>query len=102
MREKTNRRRSLYELISSSVEMPADAVAKMPTFVIRGLHEVEADGCSGILEYCDSRVVLSCSFGVLGKEHRMTVTGEMLTLSDFSDGVLHIRGNIQSVALTEE
>lgn len=102
MQDRTNRRRRLYEIIAESTEMPADAVARIPTFVIRGLHEVEADGCGGILEYCDTRVVLSCSLGALGKKHRMTVQGTMLTLSDFSDGRLHIRGNIGSVILTEE
>ena len=76
--------------------MPADAVSSVPTFVIRGLHEVEADGCDGILEFSENRVTLE-----VGERH-VTVTGNHITLSDFSDGVLFVRGNIDSVRLTEE
>ena len=102
MRDKINRRRKLYEVISQVTEIPADAVSSVPTLVIRGLHEMEIDGCVGILEYTDTKVVLSCTFGPLGKNRRITVDGTMLTLSDFSDNVLFIRGNIGSVNLTEE
>ena len=103
MRETANRRRRLYEVISEITEMPADAVSSIPTLTLRGLHEFEADGCDGILEYSDTRVVLSCSrFVFPNGSRRITVGGTMLTLSDFSDGVLFVRGNIDSVVIGEE
>ena len=95
MQKNKNRRRRLYEIVSEVTEMPADAVSSVPTFVIRGLHEVEADGCDGILEFSENRVTLEVG------ERRVTVTGNSITLSDFSDGVLFVRGNIDSVRLTE-
>lgn len=92
----TGRRRKLYELISSATELPSDAVSSIPTFVIRGLHEVEADGCDGILEYGDQSVMLA----VRGR--RVYIKGDSLTLSDFFGESLTVRGNITSISITED
>ena len=102
MREKTNRRRRLYEVIAEAAEMPVDSVSAVPTFTVRGLHELEADGCDGILEYCDTRVVFSCRFGMGGGRRRVTVSGDKLILSVFSERVLTVHGNISSVTFTED
>ena len=96
MQRNDNRRRRLYEAVADAVELPADAVSGIPVFTVRGYHEVEADGCDGILEYDERHVILS----VRGR--RVSVVGEMLTLSDFRDTMLTVRGNIRAVYLTED
>ena len=96
MQKNIRRRRRLYEVVADAVELPADAVSNIPVFTVRGYHEMEADGCDGILEYDERRVMLSVS------GRRVTVVGESLTLSDFRDGTLFVRGNIHAVYLTED
>ncbi len=90
------RRRKLYEIIASATEFPSDAISSVPTFTVRGVHEVEADGCDGILEYNESSVTLA-----VGKR-RVSIKGDALILSDFSGGVLYVRGNIASISLAED
>jgi len=86
------RKQKLYERISLFCEIPQESIANIPVFVLRGHHELEAEGCTGILEYNSSRIILA-----IGKE-KLTVLGEFLVLSDFSDRLLYVRGNIKSVS----
>lgn len=90
------RRRKLYEIIASATDFPSDAISSVPTFTLRGMHEVEADVCDGILEYNESSVTLA-----VGKR-RVSIRGDALILSDFSSGVLYVRGNIASISLAED
>lgn len=94
LQEKKNRRKKLYELVSDAVELPPDAIAPIPVFVIRGEHEVEIEGCDGILEYDENRVALSV------KGRRSVINGSKLVLSDFRGSILTVRGNIYAVDLT--
>lgn len=84
------RKKKLYERIAALCEVPEDAVGNIPVFVIRGRHEIEVSGCSGVREYSDSRIVLS-----VGRES-FTVTGDLLVLTDFRDNTLYVQGNIDS------
>ena len=88
--KKNARRKKLYERIANLCEVEADIVATLPVFVIRGEHEIEVEGCSGILEYDPQKIVLSTKNG------RFTALGKYLTLSDFRSGVLYIRGDIKA------
>lgn len=90
MQSKEAPRKKLYEKISALCELPQDIVSDIPVFIMRGRHEIEIDGCSGILEYDGTRVVVA-----IGRD-KFTVTGSGLTLSDFRYRVLYIRGNIES------
>ena len=101
MREKKNRRRKLYELIADETELPSDAFARIPTVTVRGLREVEIDGCGGILEYGEERVVLACPYGIRGTK-KLRIDGKQLILSDFSCGTIRVRGEIRSIDFTEE
>ena len=89
MQKNKKRRQKMYERIASFLEFPCDAVANVPVFVIRGRHEIEVSGCSGITEY--SEKVISLTVG----GNKFTVCGDSLELSDFRDSVLYIRGNIK-------
>lgn len=90
------RKKLLYERLSAMCEVPCDVVADIPVFVLRGRHEIEVEGCSGVREYSDSRIVLSA-----GRE-TFTVTGDHLILTDFRGGVLFVRGNICGTSFCEE
>ncbi len=90
MPKKYKRRGKLYERIAHLCEVEEDIVAALPVFVIRGEHEIEVEGCRGILEYEPERIVLSIKNG------RFTALGNCLTLSDFRSGVLYIRGEIKA------
>ena len=92
LHELRKRRRKLYEKIAEFCEIPQESVADIPVFVLRGRHELEAEGCTGVLEYEAERIILS-----VGK-NRITVRGSFLELSDFSDRHLCVRGNIESVS----
>ena len=84
------KRRRLYENLADFLEIPADQVARIPVFTIRGKREIEVEGCTGILEYEPERIVLA-----VGKD-RFTVDGDALVLEDFLEGTLYIRGEITS------
>ncbi len=85
-------RRNLTEVTADFFEVPTSAVGRFPVFEIRGKREIEVEGCDGILEYRDARVVLSAG------GDRFMVRGDSLELSDFRSGVLLVRGNIKSAA----
>jgi len=89
---KNYRKKKLYERFAQLCEVDSDIVASLPVFIIRGEHEVEVDGCQGILEYEPERIVLAIKNG------KFTVVGRCLTLSDFRSGVLYIRGDIRAAA----
>ncbi len=89
---KNMRRRKLYERFAQLCEVEQDVVSSLPVFIIRGEHEVEVDGCHGILEYEPQRIVLAIKNG------KFTVIGRCLTLSDFRSGILYIRGDIRAAA----
>ena len=73
-----------------------ELLARIPVYVIRGTREAEIWGCAGILEYGSGRVRLAMERG------EATVTGENLTLEDFEDGILTVRGVIEGIAFGEE
>ena len=92
MHKKNERPKKLYEILAAFCEIPQDVLAAVPVFTIRGQHEIEISGCTGILTY-DSR----CIVLAVGKEH-FCIRGESLLLSDFREGVLYVRGNIHSAS----
>ena len=81
--------------LSELMALPVDVMTGIPVFTLRGHEELEADGCTGILEYSSERVVLAM------KQEKMTVTGEGLLLTDFRNMTLLVQGNIRSVAFGE-
>ena len=70
--------------------------ARIPVFVMRGNREMEVFGCEGILEYGAEKVSLALCRG------SCTVCGGGLTLEDFSDGTLVVRGVIGCVSFDGE
>lgn len=85
------RKRKLYEIIAAMCEMPEDVVGNIPVFVLRGRHEMEVTGCTGVREYRDEKIILA-----VGRE-LFTIKGEQLELTDFCDHVLYIRGTISDM-----
>jgi len=92
LQRKNERPKKLYEILAAFCEIPQDVITDLPVFTIRGTHEIEITGCTGILTYDSGRIVLS-----VGNE-RFCILGDALMLSDFRDRVLYVRGNIRSAA----
>ena len=92
MHKKIERPKKLYEILAEFCEIPQDVVTDLPVFTIRGTHEIEISGCTGILTYDSGQIVLA-----VGKES-FCIRGDSLMLSDFRDRVLCVRGNIRSAA----
>ena len=86
----------LWQSAEKAVGAEGEMLARIPVYVIRGAREAEIWGCAGILEYGSSQVRLSMERGTA------TVTGEDLTLEDFEDGVLTVRGMIAGLSFGEE
>ncbi len=94
MHEKNERPKKLYEILADFFEVPQNIVWDIPVFTIRGHHEIEIIGCTGILTYDSRRVVLSIGNG----KESFCVTGDSLLLSDFREKVLYVRGNIHTAS----
>ena len=92
MHKKNERPKKLYEILAAFCEMPQDIFAGLPVYTIRGRHEIEISGCTGILTYDSRCIVLS-----VGRES-LYISGDALMLSDFCDNILYVRGNIRSVS----
>lgn len=90
-------RKKLYERVADWLEVPVSVTAPIPVFIIRGKREIEVEGCTGILEYGEERIVLA-----VGKNDRFSVRGKNLTLSDFRRRILYVRGEIASAVWGEE
>ena len=86
----------LYQTAAEWMGAEADMIAPIPVFIFRGRREIEAAGCDGILEYGPEKIVLS-AMGEL-----FTVKGRGLTLEDFSDGDLFVRGEIGTAFFGKE
>lgn len=94
MHEKNERNKKLYEVLAGYFEVPQNIVWDIPVFTIRGRHEIEIIGCTGILTYDSKRIVLSIGRG----KESFCVTGDSLMLSDFREKVLYVRGNIRTAS----
>ena len=64
----------------------------MPVFTIRGRREIGVEGCTGILAYTEEQVILAA--GTV----RFTVTGRRLSLENFAERSLTVRGEIVSAS----
>lgn len=90
-------RKKWYEKAADWLEVPVSMTADLPVFVIRGGREIEVEGCTGILEYGEERIVLA-----VGKSGRFSVKGKNLTLTDFRGRVLYVRGELTAAYWGEE
>ena len=88
--------RPLWQTAAEAMGAEGEMLARIPVIVIRGMREAEIFGCAGILEYGEDRVALRMDGCVC------TVTGEALTLEDFRDGTLFVRGVIDRVDFGKE
>ena len=89
-------RSPLWQTAEKAAGAEGDMLARIPVYVVRGSREVEIWGCAGILEYGSSEVRLAMERGTAA------VRGTELTLEDFEDGVLTVRGLIEGLSFGEE
>ena len=98
MREKHDGRpsRPLWLTAAEAVGAEGDLLARIPVIVVRAMREAEITGCAGILDYGPERVMLQMERDV------WSLTGAGLTLEDFRDGTLAVRGLIRGIRLGRE
>ena len=77
--------------IASCTGFPIEGIVEIPTVYCKGDYEVTVDGCTGILVYSDTEIVLRTKRGTC------TVCGEGLSMADFIRESLGIRGRIESI-----
>lgn len=83
------------ERLRRTLDIPADALGGHSHIEVFGFCELELDGCSSLEEYSDSRIVLLLCDGCL------TVIGEGLELSSFSNGAMRVNGQIRSISFEQ-
>lgn len=88
--------RPLWQAAAEAMGAEGEMMARIPVVVVRGMREAEIYGCRGILEYGEARVTLALEGSVC------TVTGAGLSLEDFQDGTLFVRGVIDRIVFGEE
>ena len=91
MPRKNSISRKFGEIIAEICEVPAETVCHIPVFVLRGRHELEMTGCTGVLEYSHEKIVLAAG------EDKLTVRGRLLEIRDLYERVLYIGGEIASL-----
>lgn len=76
-------------------DVPQDTVGKTATVEIRGFREVMILGCTGILDYSTSAVILE------SRQGKIVITGCDMRISVFSDERVIIYGVIDCVSKGE-
>ena len=96
MPRKNSIRRKIGEAAAEIFEVPAETVCRIPVFVLRGRHELEIIGCTGILEYTQEKIILSAG------EEKLSVIGKQLEIGDLYETVLYIRGCVDALRYGDE
>ena len=76
-------------------DLPQDTIGKAATVEIRGFREVMVLGCTGILDYSTSAVVLE------SRQGKILISGSDMRISVFSDDRVVIYGEIDCVSKGE-
>ncbi len=86
-----NRENAFFDTISKSLDIPVDAVAGFAHIEMSGNREISVDGCLGVLEYGENRIVLNTG--------RLTVKicGCDLTVTSMQNGQAIIKGTLTCV-----
>ena len=82
---------ALTRKILDSLDIPVGAVGKISFVEAVGNREISVDGCVGLNEYCQQRIVLALCDGEL------TINGSGLELHSFSGGRVSVDGTIRSI-----
>ncbi len=81
---------TLAEIFSNLIDVPADISCGM-TLEMRGRNELLLCGCSGILEYSDSRI------RIIQGNNDVCLVGRRLTMSSYSNGRIGVCGEIDAI-----
>jgi len=86
----------LTERVADFFDVPQNTLAHGMDVEIRSDRDVYVDGCRGIGEYTDERVVLR------GGVMTVTVEGKNFELCAFADGRIRVRGRVRAVRFERE
>lgn len=77
------------------LDIPQNAFGRTATVEIRGFYETMVQGCSGILDYSSSVIVLDSPQG------KIIISGKDLRINVFSEDRLIILGTVESICKGE-
>jgi len=83
-------------ILSSLTGLPTESITDVPILLVKGRGETVIDGCTGVLEYSDTRICLNMD------GHRLSICGTGLTMSDFRRNCMTVRGRIVSLSWEED
>ena len=81
--------------LGNFLDIPQNTFGKTATVEIKGFCETMVEGCSGILDYSPSSVVLASPQG------KIIIAGKDLRISVFSDDRVVIFGTVENVSKGE-
>lgn len=88
------RKRRISAVIAEELQVPPTQVADDIHIEFFGRNQSVTEGCLGVLEYDSGRISINSVCGIV------TYTGALLEICSYSDGLIEIHGNIESVQFT--
>lgn len=88
------RNRRISAAIAEELQVPPTQVANDIHIEFFGKNQSVTEGCLGVLEYDNGRIVINTVCGIIA------YSGSLLEICSYSDGLIEIHGNIESVQFT--
>lgn len=88
-------KKKIEKIFSESFRIPLDIISEIPMAYFTGNKQLCVDGCIGIKKYEKTEII------VYGKKHILTIQGEDLNMTTFSQGRICINGKIISYQIEE-
>ena len=77
--------------LAEILSLPQGTFKNFPSIQIRGNREIIIDGCTGLLSYEQSKILLETKYC------RICISGRTLTLNNLTKNILAVRGFIRNV-----
>lgn len=89
------KKRFLRHVVSDVFDVPLEGIASVPNVQIIGNNIVNVEGCKSVKKYDKEEIILKSSI------HQLTIKGKELSMTNFSEGRVSIRGVVSSYEILE-
>lgn len=89
------KRKSVAQKISENLDVPLEALKKIPMIEMCGNHEMGISECHGLLEYSDRKIGLRLCEGDI------EISGEGLSMQTYHDTRIVIAGKIETIVFLD-
>ncbi len=79
------------DLLGKAIDFPNDPFGRSAHITLRGNREAIIDGCYGIIEYSDCKIIIN-----IGNK-QLSIIGVDFDISDYSSTSLTVRGTIKNI-----